>query len=65
MMAADIPHEQKCLEADAVKLTQFEFKCQTGKCKPADMCWECVCETGQRYNDFFGFGPYNKPDKWD
>ena len=25
MMAADIPHEQKCLEDDAVKLTQFEF----------------------------------------
>lgn len=41
------------------------WRCQTGKCKPAVMCYECVCYSGQEYNKFFGLGEYNPPEPWD
>lgn len=41
------------------------WTCQTGKCKPANLCYECICYSGQEYNNFFGFGKYNPPEPWD
>lgn len=37
------------------------WECQTGKCQNFYMCLQCICYSGQQYNDFFGFGTYVPP----
>lgn len=63
MSPADSPNY---MDGNNVRLLHtFEFECSSSKCNDVDdACWECHCQAVQSYNDFLGFGRYNKPDEW-
>lgn len=66
MVPANLPRSEKALmeEWHPRKVGETEWVCETGKCEPLAMCWECNNISGQRYYDFFGLGTYNPPERW-
>lgn len=53
------------LENHTKVVGETSWTCETRKCKPLAMCYKCICYSGQRYYDFFGWGTYNPPEDWE